>query len=241
MEFSGWIKLYRQIGEHWLWDDKPFSKGQAWIDLLLLADSKDGKFPYKDTMVEGKRGTVYRSVLYLSSRWGWGREKTRRFLKRLEADGMVSVKSTTHQTAITIINYGFFQDSQPTRQATENQQTDNRPSNQSTHTRNKRNKEYKNNNYSVHFEEFWSVYPRKSEKVKAYKTYCARLKDGFSEAELLSAAKTYRAECNKDKREQKYIKLGATFLSASTPFTDYLTDREKGGVIDEQSGSSYKL
>ena len=43
----------------------------------------------------------------------------------------------------------------------------------------------KSNNYSVHFEEFWKVYPRKKEKAKAYKYYLARLKDGFSEEELL--------------------------------------------------------
>lgn len=86
------------------------------------------------------------------------------------------------------------------------------------------------NIYSRHFEEFWSVYPRKSEKAKAYKAYNARLKDGFSEDELLAAAEAYSAECQKDRREQKYIKLGATFLSASTPFTDYLSDHsEKGG------------
>lgn len=97
------------------------------------------------------------------------------------------------------------------------------------------------NKYSRHFEEFWSIYPRKSEKAKAYKAYCARLKDGFSEDELLTAAKAYNAECKKDRREQKYIKLGATFLSASTPFTDYLTDNEKGGATNEQSGSSAKL
>ena len=99
------------------------------------------------------------------------------------------------------------------------------------------------NKYSRHFEEFWSIYPRKSEKAKAYKSYCARLKDGFSEDELLSAATAYSAECKKDGREQKYIKLGATFLSTSTPFTDYLSDySEKGGVADgTQSGSSFKL
>ena len=102
----------------------------------------------------------------------------------------------------------------------------------------------KNRNiYTSHFEQFWSIYPRKSEKAKAYKAYNARLKDGFSEDELLIAAKAYSAECKKDRREQKYIKLGATFLSASTPFTDYLSNySEKGGaVVGTQSASSFKL
>ena len=99
------------------------------------------------------------------------------------------------------------------------------------------------NKYSRHFEEFWGVYPRKSEKAKAYKAYCARLKDGFSEAELMAAATAYSSECKKDGREQKYIKMGATFLSASTPFTDYLSNySEKGGMANgTQSASSFKL
>ena len=80
----------------------------------------------------------------------------------------------------------------------------------------------RDNNYSVHFESFWNAYPRKKEKAKAYKCYNARLKDGYSEEELLTAAAEYAKECKKRKTEERYIKLGSTFLSASTPFVDYL-------------------
>ena len=80
----------------------------------------------------------------------------------------------------------------------------------------------RDNNYSVHFESFWNAYPRKKEKAKAYKCYNARLKDGYSEEELLTAAAEYAKECKKRKTEELYIKLGSTFLSASTPFVDYL-------------------
>ena len=79
-----------------------------------------------------------------------------------------------------------------------------------------------NNIYSVHFEELWSAYPRHKEKSKAYKCYQARLKDGFSEEELLTAVKNYAEECKKEHREEKYIKLCATFLGPNTPFVDYL-------------------
>jgi hypothetical protein len=39
----GWICLHRQIQDHWLWEDRPFSRGQAWIDLLMLANHEDKK------------------------------------------------------------------------------------------------------------------------------------------------------------------------------------------------------
>ena len=86
--------------------------------------------------------------------------------------------------------------------------------------------------YCAHFETFWKVYPRKKEKAKAYKAYNARLKDGFSEAELLCAAEAYAKECNDRQTDEKYIKLGTTFLSSSTPFTDYL---KKEGDENEQN------
>lgn len=80
----------------------------------------------------------------------------------------------------------------------------------------------RDNNYSVHFESFWNAYPRKKEKAKAYKCYNARLNDGYSEEELLTAATEYAKECKERKTEERYIKLGSTFLSSSTPFVDYL-------------------
>ena len=40
---NGWIALHRKIQSHWLWEDKPFSNGQAWIDLLMLANHTEKK------------------------------------------------------------------------------------------------------------------------------------------------------------------------------------------------------
>lgn len=78
------------------------------------------------------------------------------------------------------------------------------------------------NTYNMCFEEFWKNYPRKKEKSRAYKCYQARLNDGYSEEELLTACKNYARECEKEKTEQRYIKHGSTFLSDSMPFLDYL-------------------
>lgn len=94
-------------------------------------------------------------------------------------------------------------------------------------------KKKKENNYSVHFESFWSAYPRKKEKAKAYKCYNARLKEGYSEEELLIAATGYAKECQERKIEERYIKLGATFLSASTPFVDYLRKESAEGETEK--------
>ena len=34
---KGYIKVYRDIRDHWIWNYKPFSPQAAWIDLILLA------------------------------------------------------------------------------------------------------------------------------------------------------------------------------------------------------------
>ena len=72
------------------------------------------------------------------------------------------------------------------------------------------------------FEEFWKVYPRKEGKGEAYKKYKARLKDGYSEEELLEAATNYAGRCARERTEKKYIKMAKTFLSDSLPFVDYI-------------------
>ena len=76
--------------------------------------------------------------------------------------------------------------------------------------------------YESHFVSFWDEYPRKIGKGDAYKCYKARLKDGWSPEELKAAASNYKAKVLADRTEQKYIKHPKTFLSATTPFVDYL-------------------
>lgn len=113
---EGYIKVGRQLQHHWLWEDKPFSKGQAWIDLILMANYETKKFVYKNEVIEGQRGSVYRSITYLANRWGWSRKKTKCFLSQLENDKMVTTKVTTHGTTISIVKYSDFQDKGTTKE-----------------------------------------------------------------------------------------------------------------------------
>ena len=106
---NGWIALHRSLLDHWLWNDRPFSNGQAWIDLILLANHKDVKDYANGTLKVFKKGTVNRSIESISHRWGWNRKKTRKFLNALEADGMVTVNVSTHGTTISLVNYDLYQ------------------------------------------------------------------------------------------------------------------------------------
>lgn len=116
---TGWISVDRKITKNWLWEEKPFSYGQAWIDLLLMASWKDSKELYRGSLQERKRGQVHCSILFLADRWGWSRNKVRHYVRTLERDGMVTTESTTQGTTITIENYAKYQDVEPTQGTTE--------------------------------------------------------------------------------------------------------------------------
>lgn len=80
--------------------------------------------------------------------------------------------------------------------------------------------------YTPAFETFWKAYPRTIGKGEAYKKYKARRNDGYSDEELLEAAKNYANQCRKLSTQKEYIKHPKTFLSDSLPFLDFLPKRD---------------
>lgn len=142
----GWIKLERSLLNHYLWQEKPFSAGQAWVDLLLLANHDDRKFIYKGEVITSGCGNVDRSITWLASRWGWSRNKTRNYLKALEGDEMLTVKATIHRTTITIENYSFFQGKRTINETTKGQQKDSKGTVRGHRQEYKELKNIKNNN-----------------------------------------------------------------------------------------------
>ena len=124
----GWISLHRQIMNSWLWEDKPFAYGQAWTDMLLMANNKAQKFPLGNEIVTVGEGEFITSELKLMERWGWSKSKLRRFLNLLESDEMILKKTDRKKTTITIVNYSKFQNVQTTEKPiTDHSKTNGRP------------------------------------------------------------------------------------------------------------------
>ena len=142
MDKNGFVSIHRKIQDNWLWSDKPFSKGQAWIDLLLLARWKDEKKLHRGKLYDRKRGEVNYSMTWLAERWGWSRNKVRRFMRTLEEQHMVRVNATTNDTSITIENYSIYQDVRTTDDTTHDTTHDTTDDTQM----NKDNKDNKDNN-----------------------------------------------------------------------------------------------
>ncbi len=134
---NGWIKLYRTLANHWLWDEKPYTKLQAWIDLLFMASYTEKKILRGNNLEIQQIGDVFTSEKKLMERWGWGKEKLKGFLRNLQEDSMITIpKADRNGTVINIVNYCIYQDPQgewQTENPTENRpiadqsQTDSRP------------------------------------------------------------------------------------------------------------------
>lgn len=91
-----------------MWQDKPFSFGHAWIDLLLSANIKDTKFVKRSQVIEVKRGQMAISTKGFADRWGWSRGKVARFLIQLENEHQIEHQKNNVTTLITIVNYDDY-------------------------------------------------------------------------------------------------------------------------------------
>ena len=154
MADKGWIKLNRQIMDHWLWENHEYAF--AWIDLLLLAEYKTHKKMWRGNITEFRRGNVYYSIQKLGERWGWSRKKVKHFLEQLEEDQMVHIKAHPKGTTITIVNYEFFQD-KGTAEGTPKGTSEGTPKGTPEGTYLKNNKELNKNNKKVPITQFHNI------------------------------------------------------------------------------------
>lgn len=76
---GGWIKIHRKLTDNPMWTEEPFTKGQAWIDLLLSADFETG--------------TVRVVYNQCAKRWKWTWHKVERFLDFLVAENMLEASA----------------------------------------------------------------------------------------------------------------------------------------------------
>lgn len=143
---AGWIKIHRDITNHWIFQDA--EKFKWWIDMILLASHEDKKTLVGGRLVDFKRGQIIASLSFFSKRWGRSKEKVLNFLKLLESDQMIDRCTDQKVTIITICKYEDYQkveESSPTDIPT-NTPTDDRPMSDRCPTETKNVEECKRNN-----------------------------------------------------------------------------------------------
>ncbi|HEY5590662.1 MAG TPA: hypothetical protein VIK55_06550 [Paludibacter sp.] len=104
---EGWIKLHRQIKDHWLW--KSDNRFKWWIDILLTVNHSESKVLIKGTLIECKRGQSIRSLESWAKEWNVSKGAVRDFFKLLQSDEMLTTESLQFTTRITVCKYEDYQ------------------------------------------------------------------------------------------------------------------------------------
>lgn len=124
----GWIKIHRNITENPMYFSEPFTRMQAWIDLLLVTNYRDSVIYVRGNKVIVKRGQIAKSQDFFATRWKWSRGKVIRFLDELQKCGQIVQQKSNIITLISVVNYENYQQDS----TTDEPQTDNRRTADST-------------------------------------------------------------------------------------------------------------
>ncbi|EAC3787802.1 DnaD domain-containing protein [Listeria monocytogenes] len=215
---SGWIKIYRSLQEHWIWENEKYLKW--WLDLLLLANHQDRDILINGELITIKRGQKHTSELWLSNRWNADRKQVRKFLELLKKNDMITItKSRQKGTTYEISNYNDFQGISEEIRTTKGTTIDTTEDTTKEHQmvqrkghkqelKNLRIKELKkdiNNNSDLNFKDFWEqngfgmMLPIEQEKLLAWA-------DDFSgNREIVFKALEVTSEQGANKRNYAYV------------------------------------
>jgi len=210
---SGWIKLHRSVKNNWVWEDKPFSKGQAWIDILMMVNHETKKTPFASEIKTVQPGERITSIRQLCERWGWSNTKVKSFLELLKDDEMLHYESDTKKTLLKVLNYSVYQETNPNRNDTKTSQKHiKNDTNQSQKHTNKNDKELKNEkkkdippisptDEKVHFAEYVSMTNAEYETLvsthgKYFADQCIKVLDNYKGANGKKYKSDYRAILN---------------------------------------------
>lgn len=106
---EGWICIYRAIEEDPMYFAEPFTRMQAFIDMILITNHERTVFFKRGIKITVERGQTVRSEDELALRWKWSRGKVRRFLLELENDTKIVQQKTRLCNCISIVNYDKYQ------------------------------------------------------------------------------------------------------------------------------------
>ncbi|WP_058832593.1 DnaD domain-containing protein [Listeria monocytogenes] len=215
---SGWIKIYRSLQEHWIWENEKYLKW--WLDLLLLANHQDRDILINGELITIKRGQKHTSELWLSNRWNADRKQVRKFLELLKKNDMITItKSRQKGTTYEISNYNDFQGISEEIRTTKGTTIDTTEDTTKEHQmvqrkghkqelKNLRIKELKkdiNNKSDLNFKDFWEqngfgmMLPVELEKLLAW------VDDFAGNREIVMKALEVTSEHGANKRNYAYV------------------------------------
>lgn len=144
---QGWIKLHRQIREHWVWSRADYAK--AFMDILMLVNHARATVMIKGDLYTVNPGESVRSIETWAKELGngWTRQRVRTLFSLLEKSGIINQVTDTKTTRLSICNWETYQHGQPAANQQINQRlTKDQPAANQRLTTNKNDNNYKNEN-----------------------------------------------------------------------------------------------
>lgn len=106
---QGYIKLHRVMTENELYFSERFTKVQAWVDMLLLANHKPATVFIRGIEIRLRAGELCYSQLTLAKRWKWDRKTVSTYLSMLSQRGMLDIRISQVTSIISIRNWNRYQ------------------------------------------------------------------------------------------------------------------------------------
>jgi len=109
---EGYIRLNRKFFENNYWLlQRSFSLSEAWLDLIQLARFEAD--PISKTLPNGRqirieRGEIHASLRFLSNRWSWGVDKTRRYIDNHKKKNEIEHRIEQGESVIKLCNYETY-------------------------------------------------------------------------------------------------------------------------------------
>lgn len=180
---KGFIKLSRKFFNNAYWNQKrTFSLSEAWLDLIQLARFEER--PTDIILPNGReisieRGEIRASLRFLSERWGWGVEKTKKFIDKHIEKQEIERRTEQGESIIKLCNYDSYNSLSNTDQYTD-QYTGRTPTSTPTSTNNKKEKkEEEREEYII------PPLPPKGNEIKTWKNnfslYLEDLKNAYQD------------------------------------------------------------
>ena len=169
---GGWISVKRSVIEHdvvGLKKSGRYSKFEAWIWLLLRANYESARCCIGNQIYDLKKGQMIVSQKKMCVLFKWSNSKLINYLKLLQKDNMIELKTTNKMSIITILNYRVMQDSKYQKHIKSTSKT------YQKHTSNKNTN--KNINKEInYFNDWWNLYNKKVGKTKAQNYWIKNIK-----------------------------------------------------------------
>lgn len=106
---ESFISVPRALFDDDAFPEEPFSRREAFLDLVQRATYKPLTIPVKGGVIDIGRGELIVSIRKLAARWGWSKSKVEKVLDEFVSQQRIGHRTDGVTTVLSITNYDMFQ------------------------------------------------------------------------------------------------------------------------------------